>query len=323
MVVRKSPKKSSGVDLESIREVSHLMNRLRLLARIIFGTIGLTYSWLLLSGLPYSTIVNGSDAGVILQVVLILMYLSWVVGINMDFGVQASVYVSAPKGSVLSKTLYFTAASLLLAAMVLLAVRKNSEFFAAALAVFSLVSLWSLIAARQSVRSIIGESKAVYETQSDWFGREQLDIVEHYMTGDWVWTRQVVLLIILSLVNVICWVPAVPRNVAHWIHLWNPQYTEQAVSALIPVVTIIGFLAIAESWQWYKRLTMKLSVSALELLKYNYKITRKKEKASDLGHQDIPIFDIKAGHFTGISDILRGLRAKLLSYVWHRKNAVD
>ena len=57
------------------------------------------------------------------------MYLSWVFGINVDFGFQEQVYVSVSKRGDELKGLYVTTGSLFIAAMVLLAVRKIRDIF--------------------------------------------------------------------------------------------------------------------------------------------------------------------------------------------------
>jgi hypothetical protein len=317
---KKAGTRASSGDLDSIREVSNLINRLRLITRIIYGALGASYTWLLLRDLPFSEIINGSDPSVILQVTLIFMYLSWVSGLTVDFNVQALVYISDPRRGEVSKAVYFNAAVLFIAAMVLLGVRKNPRYFAAALTVFSLSCLWSLVAASRGASGIIEQSKAICERNSDWFGKEQLEIVKQYMTGRWLWIRQIVLLATLALVDVICWVDLVPKTAASWIHFWKPAFAEHSVAALIPTSSLISFLVIAETWQWYMRLNTTLSVTALGLLKPNYTIKRRKKKASVSIQPGVHESAMIKVALLRIGDILTRLKAKIRSYVGYRKS---
>ena len=124
--------------------------------------------------------ISGSNPGVILQLTLSFMYFSWVFGLSMDFNTQSMVYISDPRRGKISGLLYVNILVLFVVAVTLLWARKNDKYFAVALSFFSVVCLWSLFSARSGVIAIIEHSRAAFESHSDWFGKEQLEIVKNY-----------------------------------------------------------------------------------------------------------------------------------------------
>ena len=307
----------SGEVLGSIREVTSLINRLRVITTLISGALGLIYSWLLLSNLPFPDLVNGSSASAILQFALVFMYLSWVIGMNVDVNLQAQVYIADPNRGRPSKNVYLGSAMLFITALLLFALRQLSGWFAAALTAFSLVCFWLLVTTSQSAIGLANESRKLYQGMPDKFGEEQLAMVERYVCGNWIWIRQLVLLSILAVVDFVCWADWVPKAIAKSIHSWRPEYNESPVANLIPVSSLIAFIVIAEAWQWYMRVKTKILILALDELKQNYGIERKVINGRPGEKLDIHNNAAAIRYSLRVSDIIRALKDRLSSYVRH------
>lgn len=270
------PVDPTKTDLDKIRGVALLFSRLRLTKSIISWALAAIYTWLQLRNLPYPEIINGSNPTIALQLALIVMYLCWVGGLTIDFTTEARVFATDPNRGKVPFSFYQNSFFLFAAAVVLLWARKNDELFTAALTIFSIVCLWTLLAGRRGLQDIIDDSKKTYEAHADWIGKEQLDFVEYYVAGKWVWIRQACLLVLLAGVDVVCWVDAVSKNIAGWIHIWDPEINKEAVIGLVPLSAIILFLVAAEGSQWYMRVKTRLSVAALRLLKEKeYRVVKK------------------------------------------------
>jgi hypothetical protein len=262
-------------DLDKFRGVPELFSRVRLVTRLLSFALAGIYTWLQIQHLPYTEIVNESDPAIVLQLALIVMYFCWVFGFTMDFNTEAMVFVSDPNRGKVPLLFYLSSLALFVAAIVLLWTRKDHKLFAAALTIFSIVCLFALLTGRKRLREIVDESRKTYIFHRDWLGKEQLDIVEYYLVGKWVWIRQATLLALLVGVDVMCWISEISNYIAGSLHEWNPEVKSEAIVRLVPLAAIIVFLAAAEGSQWYMRLRTRLSISALRLLKEkDYRVER-------------------------------------------------
>lgn len=275
---RNQPTGPKPTDLEKIQGVSQLFGRIQFVKNVISWILVGAYTWLQIRNLPYPEIINGTRPSIALQFSLIVMYLCWARGLTLDINTEALVFVSDPNRGKLPASFYVTSLVLFAAAVALLQARNNVKIFAAALTFFSIVCLWMLLAGRKRLRDIITDSREIYKAHADFIGEEQLEIVEHYAAGKWVWIRQSCLLSLLAAVDVICWVGSISDTISGSAHTWDPDISKEAVAGLVPLAAIITFLVIAESWQWYMRIKMRFSVMALrELKEKNYRVERAAE----------------------------------------------
>lgn len=235
------------------------------------------YSWLQLKNLPYASIINNSNGGEILTITLWFMYLSWSVGLALDVNIQDGVYVAGPKSGNINKTGYLNLASLIIVAVVLIWARQSFVNFSLALTAFSLISLWGIRSVQSQVAPMIEDSKSAYagDPNPNWFGHEKVEMVQRYVAGRWVWVRQIVLWIILPIIDVVCWVPAIRNFLGAYIHTLFPQMLLNSIIALLPIASLVFFLAVAETWQWFMRIKTKILVDALSSLSTEYTIMRR------------------------------------------------
>lgn len=268
-------------DTGAAMRAREFFRRVRLMMWVANFVILGIYSWLQLRNLPYASIINHSDGSGILTVALWLMYLSWSVGLALDVNIQDDVYVAGSKSGRIIRSGYLNLASLVVVAIVLIWARESFLYFSIALTAFSLTSLWGIKSVQSQISPLVQESKSAYAAEDNWFGHEQITRVNLYVAGRWVWARQIVLWTILPIVDVMCWVPQVRDFLGSFIHALYPSVRLNSIVTLLPIASLVFFITLAETWQWFMRLKTKILVDALKSLKGEYTINRKAHEVND------------------------------------------
>jgi hypothetical protein len=271
----RSDHSASVTRIETLRGPRRLFSAARWILRIVSYVLVGLFGWLQLKDISFPVIVNNVDAAILLQFTLVFFYLSFVLGMSFDISLQETVYIRDPKEGRLPSFAYVNAAALLVVAIVLLLTRKNVQYFAAALTVFSVVGIASIFSVQSVVKPLIRHSRAEYG--DNFIAQKQLRSVEAYIIGKWVWVRAICLIFLLAIVDVICWVDAIRETLVARLHEWSPAIPTSQAQALLPIFAIAVFLIFGEGWQWLMRFKTKLMVVMLDILGEKYVLTRKPE----------------------------------------------
>ena len=191
---------------------------------------------------------------------------------SLDINIQQAVYRADPNDGRLPRFAYVNVLILLGVAILLLAVRNNQKYFAVALTLFSVVGTYSIWSVQRVVGPIIENSRKYYAEKQDYLGSGKLDIVASYLTGKLVWIRAACLILLLLLVDLICWLDVVGERVGFWLHEMRPAISEGSAAALVPVISIMFFLLIGEGSQWFMRVRTKLLLSTFDYLGTRYSL---------------------------------------------------
>jgi hypothetical protein len=227
------------------------------------------FAWLTLSELPFAQAINNANPSFILQFELAIYFALWVRGTTFDVGMQENVYIGNPK---FPWRPFLAAIFLILVGVTLLWASGNMKLFAAALNGFIAVDFigWRFLA--RDVRSMIRQSKALYEREKDYFGLAQLDVVQNYILGNWHHPRFYSMAAIVALIDIVSFFDQLREATSRLVTFPFPQIFPNAISALLPVLAFFCFILVAETWIWRRRLVAKMSLSALEQIEKKYTI---------------------------------------------------
>lgn len=270
-----TPPPPTNDNLEVLRGVARLSGKARRIVKVVGYILAGLFAFIQFKGFPLGEALERSDPHNILQVTLVLMYFSWVYGLNFDIAVKEKVYVGDPRRGNLSLSAYSYISIFVGMAIILLFSRDNERYFAIALTAFSLISIILMIMVNRRTNPLITYSREVYSERKDMFGVEQVNLMEIYESGSWVWKRTMTLIVLLLFVDAMCLTDNLKDAITATIRPLVGDLFTEITRKLLPITSIILFLLVAEAWQWLMRLRTGISVHLLGELRKRFELTVK------------------------------------------------
>jgi hypothetical protein len=212
------------------------------------------------------TFINDSSPSVVMQTAIGIWYLSWVFGLGMDLNMQERVYFFDPDEGHLPREMYFTFGIMLLFAIIMMYFVDEPKYFVLILTVFSIVSIFGYLLYARRASKIIDSSYTEFVEHRDRVRIEQINCLRNYIQGRWNRVRAVVLVAMLIPIDILCWDRELRSYLVKLIVGINGAISPSALDTLLPTLLVIFFLALAEGWQWIRRLEAKFTISVLRKL---------------------------------------------------------
>lgn len=261
---------SMSVDLAPIRQVQALGRVVRRAIWLIGGVLAVFFGWLQFREIPVASLIERAEPDLLLRLTLALYYSCWVFGSTFDTNIQMSVYVRDPNRGLFPKFAYALLIGFGIAAGVLLWASESEASFALVLTGFVACNIAGFCYVLRHVRPIMAASREQYELKRDYFGLEQLDLVTRYMTGRWQWLRFAVMIVLAIVMNVIVFSDNTRGAIAGLLAAIAPPVTAQTIDRLIPSLSFLAFVVVAEGWIWAQRLKVRTAIDLVEGLAERY-----------------------------------------------------
>ena len=154
-------------------------------------------------------------------------------------------------------------------AAVLLWASDSDQRFAGALSVFLAANIAGWVYIVRRVRPIIHASELQYKDK-DFAELERLHVVKDYIAGNWQWHRFVVMCLLVVIVDLICFTSA-PKVIESITHSFANTLPSGLVSSLLPNLSLILFVLVAETWIWIMRARTQAFLNVIFALKQKYR----------------------------------------------------
>jgi len=254
------------------RGVRLLAERAQYAVGIVGTLLGLFFTWLTFRGFPYVAWIQNTDVEFLRRLALAVYYFCWVVGSTFDIRVQREVYQNDPQLGSLPRLAVGAIVLLLVVAAALLAVSLSERWFSILLALFIATNIfgWRVIIHR--VDPVIAASEAKYRADGNHFGSEQLRVVTTYLKGRWQWYRFSVMMTLAIVAIAISFSTGVREIISETISLFVHDLPPHAISRLLPVSSLLLYVAIAETWIWTVRARVRATLNVLYALEERYEL---------------------------------------------------
>lgn len=264
-----------SVDLAPIRQVQGIGRIVQRAIWLIGAALALIFGWLQFRDIPVASLFDRAEPDLLLKLTLALYYSCWVFGSTFDTNLQMSVYVRDPNRGLFPKHAYALLIGFGAAAAVLLWASKEEVFFAVVLTGFVAFNILGFFYILRYVKPIMAASKEQYEIKQDYFGLEQLDLVITYMSGQWQWLRFIVMVLLAIAMNVIVFSDSARGLIAHLLATIAPPANVQTINRLIPSLSFLVFVLVAEGWIWAQRIRVRTAIDLVEGLATRYVVRPK------------------------------------------------
>jgi hypothetical protein len=252
--------------------IDKLAKKARLAIKIVAGVLALFFTWIKFSGLSFLPVLENTEPEVLTKVIVVFYYLCWVFGTGFDVGNQQAVYVSDPQEGQLAWDTLGVLVALTIVTAALLWASDDIKLFAAVLFVFVIANilLWRYLLTR--VGPIIEESAKIYRKQKNYSDLERLEVVKYYLAGNWQTHRFIAMCITIAAANLICFVEPVQQALMTVVRLALPPSMVPAVGRLLPHLSIVLFVVVAEAWIWMMRVRTWASLHVIADLRHKYEL---------------------------------------------------
>jgi hypothetical protein len=271
--VRRSKRSASRTAvLDSKAEIDRFASRIQTAIKIVGGILAALFTWLQLKDFPFIPLLESTPPEAILKFIIAVYYFSWVFGSSFDVRLQQSVYVSDPGRGQLTWPGIVALGALAVIAAVLLWVSDSTKEFAVVLHIFVLADLltWKYYLIPRTT-PIIRASKGICAKDREFFDLERLSLVESYMVGKWHWYRFIALGALLLIIDVLCFIDPIRALLGALIESAVPGLKTGLATSLLPVLSIVAFIVVAEGWKWMLRINMRTALQVISDLKKKYR----------------------------------------------------
>jgi hypothetical protein len=276
-----SRKRKEQTDLLARKDkINRLAWKARLAIKIVAGILALFFTWIKFSGLSFLPVLENTEPQVLAKVIVVFYYLCWVFGTGFDVGTQQAVYVSDPQEGQITLDTVGVLIGLTIVTAVLLWASDDIKVFCVILVVFVIVNvlLWRYLLIR--VGPIIEESARVYRKDNNYPDLERLEVVKQYLAGNWQKHRFLAMCLILAVANLVCFFEPAQQGLIAVARLTLPPNMVPAVARLLPHLSIVLFIVVAEGWIWVMRVRTWASLHVIGELRHKYEIKPRTASAS-------------------------------------------
>jgi hypothetical protein len=130
------------------------------------------------------------------------------------------------------------------------------------------IALWRYVLFR--VKPIIHESRKLCKEGDRYFEVERLEVTEEYISGKWQRNRFIVMLIIVVLADLVCFAIPVREMLSSGAEFIFPSLSASSLAPILPDLSILLYVVVAEGWIWVKRLVTRTSLHVIEALNDKY-----------------------------------------------------
>ena len=256
----------------------HQQNEMTAIARtvrkaikyIAAALVGL-FAYLQLKDFKVGPAIEAVSPDLVRRLTMIAYYWCWVFGTTYDTDIQELAYFTEKGHNQLTGNSFGLMALFGVVMGALLWSSYDDRYFAAALTAFFLFNIGGFVYILWFVAPIIKSSETRYREGRSYFGMAQLEVVSEFMNGEWQRYRFVLGLVLVVLMNVICFSDVVRTSIAQGVaELLKIEPTTLAVR--LPTFTFVIFVAALEGWIWIERARVMVALRLLDDLNRKYRL---------------------------------------------------
>lgn len=223
----------------------------------------LLFGFLELKGIELTPIFSNITAELVLKLSLFLFYILWFFGPIIDLNNQELILNDAPNNGKLTKE------ALLLILLIgitfgVLCWVNSFQKFTIVLSCFWLINFGSwFYLVKRILKNPIQSSRSHYLETNDFENYEQLELVEHFISGKWQVLRFSVGVFLLIVLNLLSYT-RLSDYIAVSLNLISKD--------IILAYSALFFVLFTEIWMWYKRIDLIIAMKTVRTVSNKYTI---------------------------------------------------
>ena len=245
----------------------------------VTALIAIAFAGVTLKDIPFGPALSSTNPDYLQAIILTIYVWCWAAGTTIDTNFQSAVYMVDPQGGRVRMGSLVAVAGLAIVVIGLLLVRSNELWFAALLALFSIVDVLAWLYLRYSfLPPIIDATRKKYSDPSepDHYGQLLLDIVVPQITGNWKWWRQLAMSAVIAAMIVLALSPHAKDVIAESLASAIRIVDAETIKRLVPSLMFLIFVLVSEIWYSAYRLYTFLAIRIIRRLEENYSIAPRK-----------------------------------------------
>jgi hypothetical protein len=268
--VRKRLRQAAQTSVGYGNEVTMSARRVRKLIRYIGVSLAALFTFLQLRNIEFGIIFTTISPDMLRKASLIAYYWSWIFGATFDTDVQELAYFTEKGRFKLTVSAITLIVLFGCVAAALLWAENNDQMFASVLTLFFIFNIAGFAYILWFVRPIIAASKANYSQNENYFNMAQLEMVSDYMTGSWQWKRFAIGLVLVSIMDAICFSNAIRTTASEvFVRLFGLLNMDSWAQRL-PSFAFVCFVVLMDGWIWLQRAKLSGSLGVLEKISLRY-----------------------------------------------------
>jgi hypothetical protein len=259
-------------DLEGIAQIERLAWWPRFFTNIVCALLALFFTWLQIKEYEIAQIVEYAKPDLIFKFALVMYYFCWLFGPAFDLKIQQTVYIRDPAQGEVKPLAFLLLVLFSGSAFFLMWASNNEKTFSLALAIFFTLNVLGYAYIVRRTKPAVAESSKLYLERANYYRFEQLLAVTRYMFGRWQRIRFAVLGVIVTGIDAICLSDAARLWLSGHVHSIYSDIPVDALSNLLPDLSLLFFVCVSEGWIWAERLRVRNSVMFIDDLRRKYSI---------------------------------------------------
>jgi hypothetical protein len=268
---RKRPRADAAGAGYHQNEMTVIARDLRKLIKYIGAALFAIFTYLQLKDFQVGSAIETISPDLLRRLVMILYYWCWIFGATFDTDIQEMAYFTEKGRNRL--TLKSVALIVLFGIVfaVLLWAERDDRLFAAALTTFFLCNVAGFAYVLWFIAPIVGNSSQKYREGRNYFSLAQLELVAGFMNGWWQRARFATGIVLVAIMNAICFSDAVRTAIAGLIARLVSVDAAQLADRL-PTLMFVIFVVLLEGWIWIQRGRVIVALGLLEQLSAGYRL---------------------------------------------------
>lgn len=229
------------------------------------------FAYLQLKDFQVGTAIESISPDLLRRLTMIAYYWCWIFGATFDTNIQELAYYTEKGRSKL--TLQSFVLMVLFGAVMaaLLWAAHDDRLFATVLTVFFLFNIGGFAYILNFIAPIIKSSENRYRQNRSYFSLAQLELVSQFMNGNWQRYRFALGIVIVLVMNAICFSQELRNALAHTIADLL-AIDAASLAERLPTFTFLLFVTVLEGWIWVQRARLIVALDLLEHLSDKYRL---------------------------------------------------
>lgn len=252
-------------------EMTVIARNVRKIIKYIGSALVLLFAYLQLKDFQVGPAIETISPDFLRRLMMIAYYWCWIFGATFDTDIQEMAYFTQ-KGR---NKLTFQAFTLMVLFGIVMAAlmwaADDDRWFAGMLTFFFLFNIGGFAYVLWFVRPIIKTSEIRYRQGRSYYSLAQLEIVSRFMNGDWQWYRFSAGLLLVIIMNAICFSDTIRNLIAHST-AGLLSVDPVMLAARLPTFMLVIFIVVIEGWIWVQRGKVMVAFDQLEQLSARYRL---------------------------------------------------
>lgn len=259
--------------IDQIRGATVFFTRARWVQRVVFGLVFASLAVGSFSDIQLGNILRSGGHSSVISISLAIYYVSWIFGMDVDLRIQQATYLFDPDKGKMTLDLVSTAFFLTVAGVLIFLTRTDVRYLAGAITIFTAVCVYAIFPVQKAARPKIAASRDAFLKRKNFIEFAKLNTVDHYICGNWIWIRSPSMVLLLLVVDFLCFCDRLQSYVLHSISHLAPSFHILATDNLLPSLVIFIYIVVGELWQWIMRIRTSTKIKFLDELGRSYELS--------------------------------------------------